>query len=58
MPDKDYFSPEYGSDDRTGQTNRPKAELEIKEIKIDTEKYGINKPIRKIIKAKLIDDKD
>ncbi len=61
MSDTEYFSQEYQPESQTGLTKT----IEVKEVleakdcsKNDFEMYGISKPRRVIIKAKLIDGQD
>lgn len=61
MSDTEYFSQEYQPESQTGITNIIEAKeiLEAKDCsKNDFEMYGISKPRRVIIKAKLIDGQD
>jgi hypothetical protein len=61
MSETDYFSQEYQPESQTGitKTIEIKEVLEVKDFsKTDFEMYGISKPRRVIIKAKLIDGQD
>ena len=56
--DKNIFSDEYIT--QSTESSQIQKEKEIKEslsqIKIDIKSYGLNKPKRKILKAKIIHD--
>lgn len=61
MSDTQYFSQEYQPESQTGiiKTVEVKDVLEVTDCsKKDFEMYGISKPRRVIIKAKLIDGQD
>lgn len=61
MSDTEYFSQEYLPESQTSikQVEDVKEVLEEQECsKIDLEKYGISKPRRVVIKAKLVNGQD
>ena len=53
----DNFSQEYVSNNETAYED-VRAKETTEQLLIDEKRYGISKPIRIIIKAKLINDKD
>jgi len=57
MSNKEYFSNEYLPQSSTSAP-QPTIKLDDDKKDLDTSKYGLNKPRRVIIKAKLIDDKN
>ena len=52
--DSDFFDFSYENKDSI--TKQSKTEIDTQYINIDEEKLGFNKPIRKIIKGKIIND--
>lgn len=60
--DENYFPEDYITEEKTSPSEateeKYKKELDEQENKEAMKKYGISKPVRIIIKARIIDDKD